>query len=170
MEAPNPISMTTPGLIINELDNKISDSKIGDKPKINNNNNTSLIKSTEYKLEYKNKIFIISLSMTSDKQYINIQSKEEGNITYYFESQMKMEELMKFDKIFRTCDDIEEALASFNSIFTCEKNLIKEVTNDKIIIIINIRQLDGSFRSKDLELFKKNLNKAVKQFKYFVTT
>ena len=159
MEAPNPISMTTPGLIINELDNKISDSKIGDKPKINNNNNTSLIKSTEYKLEYKNKIFIISLSMTSDKQYINIQSKEEGNITYYFESQMKMEELMKFDKIFRTCDDIEEALVSFNSIFTCEKNSIKEVNNDKIIIIINIRQLDGSFRSKDLELFKKNLNK-----------
>lgn len=159
MEAPMPISMTTPDLITKESDNKISGTKNRDKPKEKGNNIISLIKSTEYKLEYKNKTYITTLSMTSDKQYFNIQSKEEGNITYYFESQMKLEELMKFDKIFRTCDDIEEALVSFNSIFTSEKNSIKEAINDKLIIIINIRQLDGSFKAKDLELLKKSLNK-----------
>ena len=155
MEAPNPISMTTPGLIINELDNKISDSKIGDKPKINNNNNTSLIKRTEYKLEYKNKIFIISLSMTSDKQYINIQSKEEGNITYYFESQMKMEELMKFDKIFRTCDDIEEALASFilfiASFFvplTFGRNYFRSDKQIKVLFYLHYHSLIRTFDPK----------------------
>ena len=122
MEAPMPISMTTPGLITKESENKNSDSKILDKfNKNDNNNNISLIKSTEYNFVFKNKNYIISLSMTSDKQYFNIQSKEKGNITYYFESQMKLEELMKFDKIFRTCDDIEEALVSFNSILLVKK-------------------------------------------------
>ena len=160
MEAPIPISMATPGLITKELNNKISENKNEDKPK-ENDNNASLIKITEYKLEYKNKNYIIKLSMTSDKQYFNIQTKEEGNVSYYFESQMKLEELMKFDKIFRTCDDIEEALVSFNSIFTSEKNLIKDVNNNKLTLLINIRQLDGSFRAKDLELLKKSLNKDV---------
>ena len=147
MEAPGPIS--TP--------NSITENN-----SINENNDTqSLIGSTEFKFTFNNKPFIITIGMSSNRKFLVIQSKEEGNITYLYENKMSLEELMKFDKIFRTCDDTEDSLNSMIVIFKGENNKIKEIINNKLVISINIRQLDGTFKTKDLELFKKDQNKDV---------
>ena len=147
MDAPVPISTPKP---LKE-NNIIND----------NNDSQTLIKSTEFKFSFNNKSFIITISLSSNKQFIVIQSKEEGNMTYLYENRMSLEELMKFDKVFRTCDDIEDSLNSMIVIFKGENNKIKEIIINKLIISINIRQLDGTFKTKDLELLKKTQNKDV---------
>ena len=129
-----------------------------------NNNNTreeELIKFTEFKMLFNNKSFNIIISMTSDKQYLCVQSKEEGNFVYLFENKMNFIELMKFDKIFKTCEDLEDAYNSMVVILKNEKNLIKEIKDDKFIMSIFILNLDMTFREKSLELIKKNQNKDV---------
>jgi prefoldin subunit 5 len=47
------------------------------------------------------------------------------------------------------------------TIFKSENNKIKEITNDKLTLSINIRQLDGSFKTTDLDLFRRNQDKDV---------
>ena len=130
----------------------------------NNNTNTKeeeLIKFTEFKMLFNNKSFNIIISMTSDKQYLCVQSKEEGNFAYLFENKMNFIELMKFDKIFNTCEDLEDAYNSMVVILKNEKNLIKEIKDDKFIMSLFILNLDMTFREKSLELIKKNQNKDV---------
>ena len=130
-------------------------------PNNKNLNQKSLIGSTDFKFLYQNKSFIVTISMTSDRKYLNLQSKEEGNFIYFYESQKTLEELIKFDKIFKTCDDIEDSLNSMIVIFKGEKNKIKEITDNKLVLSINIIQLDGSFKSNDIELLKKNPDKDI---------
>jgi len=126
-------------------------------------NNLSTIKldlgNTEFKFIYQNKTYSTSINLSTDKIYLNIIAKEEQIITHYYESKMKFEELKKFDKIFRTCDDMEDALSSMITIFKSENNSIKEITNDKLTFSVNIRQLDGTFKTKNLDLFKRSQDK-----------
>ena len=115
--------------------------------------------SMEFKFLYNNNQFILTISMDSKKKYLCLQAEEEGNIAYLYEKQMNFDDLKNFDKIYRTCDDIEDALNSTIVIFKGDKNLIKEVNEKELIISINIRQLDGSFKTKDFILLKKSKNK-----------
>ena len=124
-----------------------------------NVNPKSLIGSTDFKFLYQNKSFTVTISMTSDRKYLNFQSKEEGNFVFFYETQKTLEELIKFDKIFKTCDDIEDSLNSMIVILKGENSKIKEITDDKLILSISIRQLDGTFKSNDMELLKSNQNK-----------
>ena len=135
--------------------------KITSEGSINEKNNENLINNTEFKISHNNKTILFIISMTSDKQYLYIKSKEEDNYIYFFETKMSLIDLIKFDKIFRTCDDIEDAFNSFIVIFKNEKNFIKEITDNKLIICINILNLDSSFREKKLELIKKSQNKDI---------
>ena len=134
-------------------------------PGDNNNTTTTkedeLIKFTEFKMQFNNKSFNIIISMTSDKQYLCVQSKEEGNFAFLFENKMNYLELMKYDKIFKTCEDLEDAYNSMVVILKNEKNIIKEIKDDKLIMSIFILNLDMTFREKSLELIKKNQNKDV---------
>ena len=127
----------------------------------NNNNNQEQKGNTEFKFIYQNKIYSTLISLSTDKKYLNIIAKEENILGYYYESKMKFEDLKKFDKIFRICDDIEDSLKSMITIFKSENNKIKEITNDKLTLSINIRQLDGSFKTTDLDLFRRNQDKDV---------
>ena len=131
---------------------------------INNNQeqmNKELKGISEFKFIYKNKTYSTLISLSTDKKYLNIIAKEENILNFYYESKMKFEELKKFDKIFRICDDIEDSLNSMITIFKSENNKIKEITNDKLTLSINIRQLDGSFKTTDLDLFRRNQDKDV---------
>ena len=150
MEAPSPF-----GELSDEKFNKF-----GETP-IKNDNNQNLINNTEFKIIFDNKTIVFTISMTEDKQYIYMQSKEENNYSYFFEIKMSLIDLIKFDKIFKTCDDIEDAFNSFIVIFKNEKNYIKEINDNKLILSINILNLDSSFREKNLELVKKSQNKTI---------
>ena len=90
-----------------------------------------IIKSAEYKFKYNNKNFTILIGITSEKQYLIIQSKQEDIIAYIFERKMFLSELIELDKYFKTCDTIDEAYDLMIQILNEEKNKIKEIDNDK---------------------------------------
>ena len=146
MEAPAVIQTSTPqgssnniidsennNNIGNNINNNANNNIINDNNKPNNINETkndnneidsqALIGNSKFNLKYKDKNYIFIISMTKDKQYIYMKSKEENNFTYYFEIKMTYIELIKLDKIFRTCDDIEDAYNSMLVIFKNEKKL-----------------------------------------------
>jgi len=128
---------------------------------LNNNDDTNLLSPEEFDMTLNNKAFNIIISITSTKQYLYIQAKEEGNFAYLYEIKMSYLDLIKFDKIFKTCEDLEDAYNSMLVIMKNEKNLIKEIKDDKFIMSIFILNLDMSFREKNLELIKKSQNKDV---------
>ena len=184
MEAPAVIQTSTPqgssnniidsennNNIGNNINNNANNNIINDNNKPNNINETkndnneidsqALIGNSKFNLKYKDKNYIFIISMTKDKQYIYMKSKEENNFTYYFEIKMTYIELIKLDKIFRTCDDIEDAYNSMLVIFKNEKNYIKEINDTKLIISFFILNLDSSYREKILELTKKSENKDI---------
>ena len=135
---------------------KLSDSLTNQSNNNNDNNNYTLIKKKEFKFLYNNKCFIIIIGMTDDKQYLIIQSKEQGNFAYLYEKSMNFNDLTYFDKQFRTCDDIEESLNLMIILFKNKKNFIKEIKDNILIITINILNVDKTYREKQLELFKKS--------------
>ena len=146
--------------IINDNNNKPNNITITNN--VNNNiDSQSLIGNTEFNLKYKDKNYIFIISMTKDKQYLYMKLKEENNFTYYYEIKMAFIELIKLDKIFKTCDDIEDAYNSMLVIFKNEKNYIKEINDNKLIISLFILSLDASYREKNLELTKKSEDKDI---------
>ena len=120
----------------------------------NNNNNYSkdLKSCKEFKFLFNNKIYKVKISITSNNQYLNIKSNEEGNSLYFYENQMSLIELTEFDKIFKTCDNIKDAFENMVKIFNIEHNSIQSIIDNKFILLLNILDLDGKFREKKLEL------------------
>ena len=144
MEAPVPsLASSTPGNLSTNLPKDI------------------ISKSTEYKFQFNNKNFTILIGMTCEKQYLIIQSKQEDIIAYIFERKMFLSELIELDKMFKTCDTIEEAYNLMIQILNGEKNRIKEIFDDKLILSINILNLDKSYREREIEIFKKRENSDV---------
>jgi gas vesicle protein len=152
MEDVAPTPMRTPD--DEDLNNDTNNFSGGDKNSI-----PSFIKKTDFKILYQNRIFIISISLTSDKKHLYIQAREENNNIFFFEKRMTSDELKIFDKLFRMCDNLEEAYSNMITIFNNEKNYIKGINDSKLFITISVLNLDGSFREKNLELLKKMTNK-----------
>ena len=152
MEDVAPTPMRTPD--DEDLNNDTNNFSGGDKNSI-----PSFIKKTDFKILYQNRIFIISISLTSDKNHLYIQAREENNNIFFFEKRMTSDELKIFDKLFRMCDNLEEAYSNMITIFNNEKNYIKGINDSKLFITISVLNLDGSFREKNLELLKKMTNK-----------
>ena len=141
MEAPVPsLASSTPGNLSTNLPKDI------------------ITKSTEYKFQYNNKNFTILIGTTKENQFLIIQSKEEDIIAYIFERKMFLSELIEFDKMFKQCDTIDEAYNLMTQIFQGDKNKIKEIIDDKLVLCISILNLDKSYRERELEIFKKREN------------
>ena len=138
----------------NNINNELNNNRINNQ---NENNNVvpKFIKSKDFKLLYKNKSFINKVSLSSDKKYIYIQINEDNNTLYYYEIKLNFTELQKFDKIFKTCEDLEEAYASLILIFNNEKTIIKEINRNKLTIDIFILNLDTTYHEKKIELLQK---------------
>ena len=120
-----------------------------------NNSIPNFIKSKDFKLLHQSKTFIIKINLTSDKQYIYIQINEDNNELYYFELKINFTELTKLDKIFKTCEDLEEAYESLIMIFNNKKTIIKEINRNKLTIAIFILNLDTTYHEKKIELLQK---------------
>jgi hypothetical protein len=125
----------------------------------NSDNKNSIIKSTDFQFKYNNKTFTVTISLTSDKQFLYIDSKEEGNIAYIYTNKMSFLDLIKFNKVFKTCEDLEDSYNSMVVIFKNEKNVIKEIKDNKLILSIFILKIDSSYDENNLELTKQNQNK-----------
>ncbi len=135
--------------------NNINDSENNNN---NNNNNIQLIESKEFEMKYKDKIFKITIGMSSDYKFLCVQSKEKDDVMNNYEIIMSLKDLVKFDKQFRICEDIKESYLAMLEIFNCELNKIKEIVDNKLIIVINILKLDKSYRETNIVLYKKKIN------------
>ena len=170
MEDVAPAVIKTPDNDLN-IENSIENLNIindnNNNNQINNNNANndnilpSFIKHMEYKFAYQNKDIIIKIALTSDNKYLYIQSNDEKNIVSFYELKISFEELIKFDKVFRICDNMEEAYNSMQGIFDTGKNSIEEINDNKLILNIIIVNIDGKIREKKLELLKKLKNKDI---------
>ena len=125
----------------------------------NKNDIPEFIKKTDFKKVFQNKTYIISIYLTTDKKYLYIHANEENDNFYYFELKRTFDELFIFDKVFKICDNMEEAYSSMVIIFNNDKYYIKEINENKLFINISVLNLDGSYREKILELSKKLKNK-----------
>ena len=124
-----------------------------------NDNNTPLINSQELEFKYEDKNYKVIVSITSDKRYLVIQALQQDDLINIYENKMSLEDLIKFDNIFKICKDIEESFDYMIQIIKNNNNYIKEIVDNKFIILINIIKLNLTFRQKNLELFKKQKNK-----------
>ena len=149
---------TDDGLNNNENNNEINNNN-NNADNQNRDNPFQFIKTKDFNYSYQNKSFIISIKLSSDKKYIYIKINENNNLIYYFEIKMTYDELKIFDKIFKICDNLEEAYETMIVIFNYEKNSIKEITGNKLVLSIFILSLDKTYREKNLELIKKFQNK-----------
>lgn len=130
---------------------------------INNSQNNeiedvSFSQSSDFKFLYQDKNFIITIGIIPEKQYIYFRAKQEEILTYLYERKMNLGELMDFDRLFKSSEDIEQAYNEILSIFQNKDNSIKEIINNKLILLINISYL-GNSRVNNLELIKKSQNK-----------
>ena len=115
-----------------------------------------------FKFFYNNKNFKLIVELSN--KYISFQIKEEDVFAYAFERKMKINELIELDKVFKQYYNIEEAYNAMIKILGNQNNSIKEINNSKLVISINIINLDSSYREKNLESFKK---KSAKQRYYY---
>ena len=149
MEAPVPVFYTsTPGNLNDSNNNNNNNNS-------NDNNIVTFSKSTELKIKYENINITLIIGIGSDKENLFIQAKKEGVLTYYFERKYSVSELIEIDKVFKQCDNMEEAYNSMIIILKNDNNSIKEINDDKLIISIHILNLDSSYREKVIELKKK---------------
>jgi len=108
---------------------------------INNNNNNNemddeddskIANSMEFKINYKEKNYVFKIYIKETKKYLYLEVKIENDMISYYGYKFEFNDLMFFDKIFKTCDNIEQAYDIMISNFNEDKNIIKDVKENKL--------------------------------------
>ena len=117
---------------------------------------TPNIKSKEYTLKTENRTFKIKLYLSSD---ITIEANELNKIKgIFYSGKFSLDELVKFSKGFKICEDIKEAYDAILQIFENKKALINNIKDNEISIIIKVDLLGGKVQDVTLTLNKKKMN------------
>lgn len=129
-------------------------------PIISDDLNEKILNTFEFKLKFENKNY--NLKIKSGKDHLYLETVEENNIIYFFEVQYNLEELIQLDKIFKTCDNMDDAHELMVSNIKSDKTAIKSISEHKLILLINILQANRSVIEKEIRLTKKyNKNESV---------
>ena len=117
---------------------------------------TPNIKSKEYTLKTENRTFQIKLYLSSD---ITIEANELDKVKgIFYSGKFSLDELVKFSKGFKICEDIKEAYDAIVQIFENKKALINDIKDNEISIIIKVDLLGGKVQDVTLTLNKKKMN------------
>jgi len=82
-----------------------------------------------------NKSYAVYLILYEEKMKIKVNTIPEGKDEFFFEREITQEELMKINRVFQFCNNIEESFDYFNTLFSDkqkQKKIKKE--NDKIVL------------------------------------
>ena len=115
--------------------------------------NEKIINSIDFKLKYENISY--TLIIKSSKPHLYLEIKEENNFISFYEITFTLEDLISLDKIFKTCDNMEEAYDLMVSNIKSDKTAIKNISENNLILLINILQAKGSVIDKEIKLTKK---------------
>ena len=121
--------------------------------------NEKIADSTEFNLKYENSNYILQIKISSFYLYVII--KEENNIMSFYESVYILNDLVQFNKTFKTCDNIKEAFDLMISNIKENKNFIKSISDNSLIYVINILQPNHTIVEKEINLSKKYNNNEV---------
>ena len=89
------------------------------------------------------------------KEYLYLEINNENNINYFYEVKFGIMDLIQLDKMFKICDNINDAYNLLLTNIQNNKTYIKKITEEKLILIINILQGDSSKLEKEIILTKK---------------
>jgi len=112
-----------------------------------------------YKLNVNKDVFELKIAKSRSKTNIIIQiSKISELINSFYENAFTFEDLLKLDKTFRACDDLNEIYEIFLTFFNENKAIIKEVKDDSILLGLKILSITGKVKIVDIKLLKKEMN------------
>ena len=82
-----------------------------------------------------NKSYAVYLILYEEKMKIKVNTIPEGKDEFFFEREITQEELMKINRVFQFCNNIEESFDYFNTLFSDKQNQINiKEENDKIVL------------------------------------
>ena len=115
--------------------------------------NEKIVNSIEISLKYENIIY--NLKIYSNNEYLYLEINNENNINFFYEVKFGIMDLIQLDKMFKICDNINDAYNLLLTNIQNNKTFIKKITEVKLILIINILQGDSSKLEKEIILTKK---------------
>ena len=87
-----------------------------------------------------NKSYAVYLILYEEKMKIKVNTIPEGKDEFFFEREITQEELMKINRVFQFCNNIEESFDYFNTLFSDKQNQINiKEENDKIVLSKKIK-------------------------------
>ena len=101
----------------------------------NDSTHESNPKKQKFFFENNNQSYAVYLIFYEEKIKIKVNRVPEGRDEFFFEREISQDELMKINRVFRFCNNIEESFDYFNTLFSDKQNPlnIKEET-DKLIL------------------------------------
>ena len=119
-----------------------------------------MTKEKELIIVSENKQYNLKLYILSDI-YLEIEEKEKEKMTneIYF-GNFSLKNLLELSKIFRFCDNLDEAFDTIVSIYESKKIILNK-NNDKMIIILKADLPNGKTEEAKLILRKKEVKKDV---------
>ena len=101
----------------------------------NDSTHESNPKNQKFFFENNNQSYAVYLIFYEEKIKIKVNRVPEGRDEFFFEREISQDELMKINRVFRFCNNIEESFDYFNTLFSDKQNPlnIKEET-DKLIL------------------------------------
>ena len=115
------------------------------------------IKSKEYNLIYDKRSFNLKLSLSSN---IVFEMKELEKIKgILFVGDSSLEDLVKLSKVFRICDNINEAYDIIEKNFDNKKASIKNINENEVTLIVSVGLPSGQIDEVNIKLYKKAINK-----------
>ena len=118
-----------------------------------------LVDAMEYKLDADKDIFQVKVGKNEKKNKIIIHiSKINELVDIFYENEFTFDDLLKLDKTFRICDELDEIFKNILTFFNEKKVIIKEVKDDSLILNLKLSSMTGKEKNVEMKLFKKEMN------------
>ena len=118
-----------------------------------------LVDAMEYKLDADKDIFQVKVGKNEKKNKIIIHiSKINELVDIFYENEFTFDDLLKLDKTFRICDELDEIFKNILVFFNEKKIIIKEVKDDSLILNLKLSSMTGKEKNVEIKLFKKEMN------------
>ena len=103
-----------------------------------------LVDAMEYKLDADKDIFQVKVGKNEKKNKIIIHiSKINELVDIFYENEFTFDDLLKLDKTFRICDELDEIFKNIITFFNEKKVIIKEVKDDSLILNLKLSSMTG---------------------------
>ena len=146
--------------MLDDINNNNNNDKFSKMTKINDNDdneegNLKIKNSMEFKIIFQDKSYLFKIYIKENKKYLYLEVVSEKDLISNYIYKYGLYDLINLDKIFKTCDNIDDAYELMVSNIKEDKDLIKSIDEDKLILKIKLLQGNRSVNEKEIILKKK---------------